>query len=130
MFHMQRVDGIGGIFFKAADPATLSQWYATHLGIDPPPQSYEEPVWLQAEGPTVFAPFAAEDGDNPYLGPTGWGINFRVSDLDAMVAQLRSAQIEVEVDGEVYPNGRFAQLHDPEGNAIQLWEPDSPEPSA
>ena len=64
---------------KPADPATLSQWYATHLGIDPPPQSYEEPVWFQAGGPTVFAPFASEDGDNPYLGPTGWGINFRVS---------------------------------------------------
>jgi hypothetical protein len=49
--------------------------------------------------------------------------NFRVEDLDAMVAQLRDAAIDVKVDAEVYPNGRFAQLADPEGNAIQLWEP-------
>jgi predicted enzyme related to lactoylglutathione lyase len=50
-------------------------------------------------------------------------INFRVSDLDAMVAQLRANESEVEVDAEVYPNGRFASLTDPEGNPIQLWEP-------
>ena len=50
-------------------------------------------------------------------------INFRVRDLDAMVGQLRAATIEVEVDPENYPNGRFARLCDPEGNPIQLWEP-------
>ena len=51
------------------------------------------------------------------------GINFRVGDLDAMVAQLRAAGIDVDVDTELYPEGRFAQLADPEGNAIQLWQP-------
>lgn len=53
----------------------------------------------------------------------GWGINFRVGDLHAVVAQLRVAGIDVKVDPEDYPNGRFAQPEDPEGNAIQLWEP-------
>lgn len=70
----------------------------------------------------MFAPFPAE-GENPHLGRGGWGINFRVGDLDAIVAQLRATGIDVEIDPEEYPNGRFAQLRDPEGNAIQLWEP-------
>jgi hypothetical protein len=53
-----------------------------------------------------------------------WMVNFRVRDLDAMVAQLRGAGISVEIDQQRYPNGRFARLNDPEGNPIQLWEPE------
>jgi predicted enzyme related to lactoylglutathione lyase len=120
---MERVEGIGGFFFKAADPELLGRWYADHLGVAPPPESYDVQVWNQAAGETVFAPFGAEHADSPHLGPTGWGINFRVKDLAAMVAQLRAAGIEVDVDPEEYPNGWFAQLHDPEGNAVQLWQP-------
>ena len=120
---MQRVDGIGGFFFRAADDALLSAWYAEHLGVTSPPGAYDAEVWTQAAGPTVFAPFGSEHWESPYLGPTGWGINFRVLDLDAMVAQLRAGGVAVDVDPEEYPNGRFASLHDPEGNAIQLWEP-------
>ena len=120
---MERVEGIGGVFFRAEDAGALGRWYAEHLGVGGPPESYDEEVWTQQSGPTVFAPFGREHWESPYLGPTGWGINFRVGDLDAMVAQLRSAGIEVEVDPELYPNGRFAQLADPEGNAVQLWEP-------
>ena len=119
---MERVDGIGGFFFRASDPEGLAAWYEQHLGVLPPPTSYEGEVWIQREGPTVFSPFEAP-GEHPYLGPTGWGINFRVGSLDGIVAQLRAAGIEVAIDAEEYPNGRFAQLHDPEGNAIQLWEP-------
>ncbi len=52
-----------------------------------------------------------------------WMINFRVRNLDAMIAQLRGAGITVDVDNENYPNGRFARLADPEGNPIELWEP-------
>jgi catechol 2,3-dioxygenase-like lactoylglutathione lyase family enzyme len=116
----ERVTGIGGLFFLAEDPAGLGAWYARHLGIDPVPADYGTPPWRQEAGPTVFAPF----GDpGPYLGPTGWGLNLRVRDLDAMVAQLRADGVEVAEDPERYPNGRFASLHDPEGNAIQLWEP-------
>lgn len=118
---MERVEGIGGLFFWASDPEALAAWYSEHLGVVPPPSSYEGPVWTQLEGPTVFAPFPAGE-DSPFLGPAGWGINFRVRDLDAIVAQLRAAGIDVEIDPEVYPNGRFAQLQDLEGNAIQLWQ--------
>ena len=123
---MQKVNGIGGFFFTASDPDALGEWYRTHLGIDRVPQSYDADVWRQAEGPTVFAPFGAEtDGGSP-VGPRGWGINFRVDDLDAMAAQLRDAGIEVAVDDTIYPNGRFASLQDPDGNAVQLWEPAEP----
>jgi glyoxylase I family protein len=120
---MERVNGIGGFFFKADDADALGQWYVEHLGVGNTPESYDEPVWEQSAGPTVFAPFGRAHWESPYLGPTGWGINFRVDNLDAMVAQLRAAGIDVEVDDEVYPNGRFAQVVDPEGNAVQLWEP-------
>ncbi len=120
---VERVDGIGGVFFRADDADALGRWYAEHLGVGAPPDADDEPVWVPERGPTVFAPFGAEHWDSPHLGPTGWGINFRVRDLDAMVGQLRAAGIEVEVDGETHPNGRFAQLHDPEGNAVQLWQP-------
>jgi predicted enzyme related to lactoylglutathione lyase len=94
------------------------------LGIGgPPPGTYDGEPWAQEAGYTAFAPFGEEQRGSPPLGPSGWGLNFRVRDLDAMVAQLREAGVEVELDREVYPIGRFAQLADPEGNAVQLWEP-------
>jgi glyoxylase I family protein len=76
----------------------------------------------------VFAPFSAE---TDYFGRDGqqWMINLRVRDLDAMAEQLRTAGIDVEIDAELYPNGRFARLADPEGNPIQLWEPAAGEPA-
>lgn len=120
---MERVLGIGGFFFRASDPEVLGRWYAEHLGVAGPPMSYDDPVWEPDGGPLVFAPFGPDLGEGAPVGPSGWGINFRVRDLGAMVAELRAAGIEVEVDAEAYPNGRFAQLHDPEGNAVQLWEP-------
>jgi len=99
---MHRVDGIGGFFFKADDPAALARWYADHLGVEAPPASYDDEVWRQAGGATVFAPFGAEHGDSPHLGAGGWGLNFRVTDLDGMVEQLRAAGVAVDVDDEVY----------------------------
>ncbi len=118
----QKVSGIGGMFFRAEDPSMLAQWYEEHLGVKQVPTTYEEPPWTQEAGSTVFAPFSK---DTDYFGnpEKAWMINFRVDDLDAMVAQLRAAGIEVTVDDEEYPNGRFARLYDPEGNPIELWEP-------
>jgi predicted enzyme related to lactoylglutathione lyase len=124
---MERVLGIGGFFFVSDQPERLARWYAEHLGIEGPGESYDDPIWRQEAGVTVFAPFGSEQRESPHLGPAGWGINFRVADLDAMVAQLRAAGVEVEVDPERYPNGRFAQLHDPDRNPIQLWQPMPPE---
>jgi predicted enzyme related to lactoylglutathione lyase len=120
---MESVDGIGGFFFTASDAVGLSAWYANTLGVTAPPMSYDDEPWTQDAGPTVFAPFGAEQADGPPVGPSGWGLNFRVRDLAAMVRQLRANGVDVEVDAAVYPNGRFALLHDPEGNPVQLWEP-------
>jgi glyoxylase I family protein len=119
---MERVTGIGGVFFRAHDPQRLAVCYATHLGVDPAPESYDEPSWWQQPGPTVFTAMPA-DSDHFGAPDRSWSVNFRVADLDAMVHQLRDAGIDVAIDPEAYPNGRFASLHDPEGNAIQLWQP-------
>ena len=120
----ERVLGIGGLFFRSRDPKKLAQWYQLHLGIDPVPTEYGHTVWQQAAGPTVFSPFPM---DTEYFGSQqqAWMVNFRVRNLDAMVAQLQKLNIAVKVDAETYPNGRFARLHDPEGNPIELWEPAS-----
>jgi catechol 2,3-dioxygenase-like lactoylglutathione lyase family enzyme len=116
------VSGIGGLFVKTPDPERLRRWYEEYLGVLAPPGNYVDPVWEQSAGPTVFAPFAEE---SEYFGrpQQRWMVNFRVDDLDAFVAQLRSEDVQVEVDPEEYPNGRFARLHDPDGNPIELWEP-------
>lgn len=119
---MERVTGIGGVFFPARDPDALTQWYSAALGIDPPPESYGVSSWRQEAGPTVFAAMAPGSGHFED-GTRSWAVNFRVVDLDAMVEQLRALDVVGEVHDEEYPNGRFAELHDPEGNAIQLWEP-------
>lgn len=116
---MQKVTGIGGLFFRSNDPDALKQWYSAHLGID-----MEPGAWRQAEGATVFMPFAA---DTDYFGRADqqWMINFRVENLDAMIAQLEGANIEVETRDEwnMPGVGRFARIHDPEGNPVELWEP-------
>jgi predicted enzyme related to lactoylglutathione lyase len=119
---LERVNGIGGLFFRARDPEALAEWYQANLGVRKTPESYDDGSWWQERGPTVFAPFEA---DTDYFGraESQWMINFRVDDLDAMVAQLEAAGIEVKVATETYPNGRFAHLNDPEGNPIELWEP-------
>lgn len=119
---MQKVTGIGGLFFRSETPRELATWYHTHLGISTVPDNYDDPGWQQQAGTTVFAPF---EQTSDYFGNPDkvWMINFRVDDLNAMVQQLRNAGIEVTVDEQTYPNGRFARLTDPEGNPIELWEP-------
>jgi catechol 2,3-dioxygenase-like lactoylglutathione lyase family enzyme len=121
----ERVLGFGGFFFKSRDPEALAQWYYVHLGIDPVPTEPGHHGWQQTAGPTAFSPFPA---DSTYFGSPqqAFMVNFRVRNLDAIVAQLQRANIEVKVDPETYPYGRFARLHDPDGNPIELWEQASP----
>lgn len=121
---MERVTGIGGLFFRAKDPNSLASWYHEHLGVSPVPENYADTLWTQEAGPTVFAPFAAS---TEYFGRESqmWMVNFRVNNLEAIVKQLQESGVEVKVAAEIYPNGRFARLHDPEGNPIELWEPKS-----
>ena len=89
------------------------------------PTDYNHSGWQQAAGPTAFSPFPMDTG---YFGSPqqAFMVNFRVRSLDAMVAQLQKSDIDVHVSPQTYPNGRFARLHDPDGNPIELWEPNAP----
>ena len=112
---MEKVSGIGGFFFRSKDTKALALWYEQHLGID-------KPAWEQEAGATAFAPFPETSN---YFGDANksWMLNFRVRDIDKMAAQLEAAGIAVKIDPQSNPYGRFARLHDPEGNPIELWQP-------
>jgi predicted enzyme related to lactoylglutathione lyase len=117
---VERVTGIGGVFFRSTNPEALNAWYAEHLGVAG--GSDTDAVWQQDAGPTVWSVF---DADTDYFGrrEQAWMVNFRVRDLDAMLAQLRDADVEVDDRLEEYDYGRFGWAHDPEGNRFELWEP-------
>ena len=114
------VTGIGGFVFHAKDPQALKSWYAEHLGIGAGPHG----VWEMQAGPSVFAPMPADTDVIP--AGRGWMLNLRVDDLDGLCAALRGAGIEVTTnpDWDAPGVGRFARIADPEGNPIELWEPD------
>ena len=116
---MERVLGIGGYFIRAQDPAGLGAWYGDCLGLD----TDENGVWQPEAGPTVFAPFEAE---TDYFGSPSQRtmLNFRVRDLDAMLAQLRAQGADVAAETQEMDGiGRFGWVTDPEGNRIELWQP-------
>lgn len=116
-----KVTGFGGFFFRARDPDALAAWYQTHLGVNRAPTDMEAQPWHQDAGPTVFAPFAADT--DYFAADRGFMLNFRVADLEAMLADLRAAGIAVSHEEEMDGIGRFARIHDPEGNPIELWQP-------
>jgi predicted enzyme related to lactoylglutathione lyase len=113
------VVGIGGVFFRARDPGALQAWYEDYLGVG----SGDYGQWTQKAGTTVWMPFAA---DTDYLAADKqFMINFRVDDLAGLLDSLRLAGIEVitKPEWDSPETGRFARVHDPEGNAVELWEP-------
>jgi glyoxylase I family protein len=115
---MAKVTGIGGLFFRANDPAALQAWYTQWFGMPT-----DDPYWMQDAGPTVFAPFKATTDYFP--ADRQWMLNLRVEGLPEMIAAFRAAGIAVETrpdwDGDG-SYGHFARVHDPEGNPIELWE--------
>jgi catechol 2,3-dioxygenase-like lactoylglutathione lyase family enzyme len=124
---MEKVTGIGGIFFRARDPAMMAAWYREHLGI-PVEDGHADFAWREDDPPeraarTVWSLFPA---DTDYFGPgrPGFMINYRVASLDRMLEQLRRGGIAI-AKVEDYDYGRFAWITDPEGNRIELWEPKS-----
>ena len=118
---MQKVDGIGGIFFRAKDPAKLAAWYLEHLGINLVPTDADTLPWMQSPGPTVFSPFA--DDTDYFPADRQFMINFRVSNLDAMLSQLEAAGISISHRESMEGVGQFARIHDPEGYPVELWQP-------
>ena len=120
--------GVGGIFFRAADPDALTAWYRTHLGVGAGCAAEdtgepEEWTWKVQGGPMVFAPFKADT--DYWKAEKQVMLNMRVRDLDTMIEQLKASGIIVMTKPEWNDPqiGHFARIHDPEGNAIELWEP-------
>lgn len=118
---MERVSGIGGVFLRARDPAALAAWYAGHLGIE------IDAAWngavLRSDGGESLV-WALFPDDTEYFGSLDRQamVNYRVRDLDAMLAQLRAAGVEAEGPDE-NEHGRFGWATDPEGNRFELWQP-------
>lgn len=120
---MERVTGIGGVFFRAGDPKGLAAWYREHLGLPVEPDQTFGALASQGAGEvTVWSAFPT---DTDYFGPGSppLMVNYRVADLDAMLEQLREAGAEVEEEIREYEYGRFGWGRDPEGNRFELWEP-------
>ncbi len=122
---MEKVTGIGGVFFKAGDPEKLASWYREQLGIDSA-DGFFGFEWRKKEAPeqigrTIWSLFPA---DTQYFNPSKspFMVNYRVANLDKMLQQLRANGVEAgHVESSEF--GRFAWVSDPEGNRIELWEP-------
>jgi len=120
--------GVGGIFFRANDPEALSAWYREHLGVGagcvaPEAGEPDDWVWKVQGGPLVFAPFKADT--DYWAADKQVMLNLRVRDLDSLLEELNASGIEVITKPEWNDPamGQFARVHDPEGNAVELWEP-------
>ena len=121
--------GIGGLFFRANDPDALNAWYREHLGdrrglrLDARTCEPSEWNWAAEGGQIVFAPFKADT--DYFAADKQFMLNLRVSDLDGLLAKLHAAGIDVitKPEWDDPATGKFARIHDPEGNAIELWEP-------
>jgi predicted enzyme related to lactoylglutathione lyase len=122
---MQKITGVGGVFFKARDPKGLMEWYNQHLGLQFQ-HGFIQFIWADdpgsKDGSTTFAIFK-EDAENFNPGEKPFMINFRVSDLRALLAELGEKGVTVSSEIQEYDFGRFGWLIDPEGNKIELWEP-------
>jgi len=114
----ERVTGIGGVFFRAQDPAALLDWYREHLGVPTASDGY---VVFPESRDTHWVPFAEDTEYWPRRRQLM--VNFTVDDLDALLDQLRADGVEVDERVEVMEYGRFGWCVDPEGNRVELWQP-------
>jgi predicted enzyme related to lactoylglutathione lyase len=123
---MAKVLGVGGVFFKAKDPAALGAWYAKVLGIEP--EDWGGTVFrpdAMAAHPGAATVFSAFPADTAYFEPStkDFMVNLAVDDLDAILARAREHGIKPVRSFEDQPNGRFAHIVDPEGTTLELWQP-------
>lgn len=118
---MARATGIGGVFFRSRDPEALYRWYEQHLGVTREPGDGVTFHW-ECPGETVWGIFP---DDTTYFGPSrqSFMINFRVDNLDELLAALTTNGVEVNPRCEEYPYGKFGWIVDPDGNRVELWEP-------
>jgi predicted enzyme related to lactoylglutathione lyase len=125
---MARITGIGGVFFKAkGDPMELAKWYEKHLGLKLEEGwggsiiKWEEDT-ADDKGLTVWT---TAKPDTKWFNPSesSFMINYRIDDMEGMIAQLTAAGIPIEKGPEKHENGQFAWIMDPDGNKVELWQP-------
>ena len=123
---MARVTGLGGIFYKVADPDKTRAWYQEVLGIG---GEWGATFPFKADDPDGFALFSPFKSDTDYFGPSDkpFMVNFRVDDLDGLIAQLESRGVEI-LGRQDEDYGRFAWILDPDGLKIELWQQKGPAP--
>ena len=122
----KKVTGIGGIFFKSADPEKINAWYEKHLGLVMNEygslmefRMSDDP---ERKGYLQWGPFKQ---DTTYFQPSEkeFMINYRVENLEEMVEEMKESGVEIVDEIETYEYGKFVHIMDPEGNKIELWEP-------
>lgn len=123
---MATTTGIGGVFFRSEDPEALRDWYVRHLGLPVDEDGYVVIRWGgDVAGSTVWAPFPADTRSFQWPQGKQWMINYRVDDLDGILDRLRAEGVAVDDDTFEDVNGRFGHCWDPEGNRVQLWQPNA-----
>ena len=127
MSTMQRVTGIGGIFFKAKDAPALRAWYQRHLGIDVQAWGGTAFTWTDGDGQPVAGTtvwsVGPEDSAQFAPSPAAFMVNYRVEDLPGLVKVLREEGCQVLDKTDESEYGKFAWVIDPEGNKVELWQP-------
>jgi len=116
---MEKVIGIGGVFFKSRQPEKLAEWYRQHLGVEIDP-SFGGAIFGPT-GDTVWSPFPQTS--NYFGSAKPFMINYRVADLAAMLQQLRDAGVAVDEKTEESESGKFGWATDIDGNRFELWQP-------
>jgi predicted enzyme related to lactoylglutathione lyase len=124
---MKRVTGIGGVFFRAKDAPALREWYKTHLGIDVQPWGGAAFDWVDDDGKptggTTAWNIATIDGEMNAPSTAPFMINYRVADLDGLIAALREEGCNVVDAPQDTEYGKFGWVMDPENNKVELWQP-------
>ena len=125
-----RVSGLGGIFFKATDPKKVGAWYKKHLGLPVEAWGGVSFEWREAKRPTkrgatIWSPFAADTG---YFKPSRkpFMLNFRVDNLERVLAELKNEKVWVDPKMEESEFGKFGWIMDCDGNRVELWQPPTP----
>ncbi|MDT0677719.1 VOC family protein [Autumnicola musiva] len=120
----KRVTGIGGIFFKTKDPAAIKDWYSKHLGFNTDQWGCTF-WWKDAEGKDCSTQWSPMIEDTQYYKPSEkpFMVNYRVENLEELLKTLRAEGVQIVGEIESYDYGKFGWIMDPEGNKIELWEP-------
>jgi len=127
---MARITGIGGVFLRSQDSKALAKWYADHLGLTLTDFGGATFLWSDevpaGTGMTTWSSFPA---NTTYFadGPQAAMINYRVDDLDELLAQLRAAGVQIVKGPDADDTGKFAWIMDPDENKLELWEPKAEE---